>query len=241
MKVTWLGQGGFLFEAGAARVAVDPYLSDALAPKGLPRLYPPPMTAEGLSPTLVVFTHDHDDHFDPVTVAAVLKAHPACLFAGSPETVAHAVETGAAETQCTVLGAGDVMEHAPLRITATPAEHSGGALGLVIADGQTRAYVSGDTLYRDDLAKAVRDAAGGPLDIVVVCINGRWGNMPAEDALRLVGALEPRAAAPMHYDLFANNSAEARPFLDGCRAMGVVGFEMAVGEAFAPEDMQAET
>lgn len=240
MRITWLGQGGFLFEAGAARVAIDPYLSDALAPKGLPRLYPPPMTPEGLSPTLVVFTHDHDDHFDPVTVAALAEAHPVCLFAGSPETIAHAVETGAAEGQCTVLGEGDVMEHAPFRITATPAEHSGGALGLVITDGEARVYVSGDTLYRDDLARAVRAAGGQQPDLAVVCINGRWGNMPTEDALRLVGEVSPRAAAPMHYDLFADNSAEARPFLDGCRAMGVVGFEMVVGESFAPADLQGE-
>jgi len=241
MRITWLGQGGFLFEAGASRIAVDPYLSDALAPKGLPRLYPPPMTPEELSPTLVVFTHDHDDHFDPVTVAAVLKAHPACLFAGSQETIAHAVRTGATERRCTTPGDGDVMEHAPFRITATPAEHSGGAVGLVIADGETRVYVSGDTLYRDDLAEAVRAAAGKAPDLAVVCINGRWGNMPVDDALRLVGELEPRAAAPMHYDLFANNSADPRPFLEGCRAMGVIGFEMVVGEAFAPEDLEAET
>ena len=154
--------------------------------------------------------------------------------------MAHAVETGVADRQCTTLGVGDAIEHALFSVTATPADHSGGAIGLVITDGKTRVYVSGDTLYRGDLAEAVRAAGGGEPDLAIVCINGRWGNMPAEDALRLVGELSPRAAAPMHYDLFATNSADPRPFLDGCRAMGVVGFEMVVGESFAPADIEAD-
>ena len=75
MKVTWLGQGGFLFEAGAARLAVDPYLSDALAHKGLERLVPAPMTPAQLAPTgtcWVVGTAACDSGVTPiVTVSTV--------------------------------------------------------------------------------------------------------------------------------------------------------------------------
>ena len=196
MTITWLGQGGFLFEEHEARIAVDPYLSDALAPKGLARLVPAPFTPDELAPSLVVFTHDHDDHFDPVTVEALGEAHPKCLYAGPRSTVTHAVDMGIDESRCTALAAGDSLNHGPFTLTATPAEHSGEAIGMVLEAEGLAVYVSGDTLYGEALAGEVLAVGSRPPDMAVVCINGRWGNMSDTEALKVVEKLRPRAATP---------------------------------------------
>ncbi|MHC4713440.1 MAG: MBL fold metallo-hydrolase [Planctomycetota bacterium] len=229
MRITWLGQGGFLLEAGAARLAVDPYLSDALAHKGLERLVPAPMTPAQLAPTLVVFTHDHDDHFDPVTVEETGHAHPDCLYAGPADVVSHALEMGLPEAQCTTLEVGDELTHEPFVIRPVPAEHSSEAIGFVIEAGGVRVYISGDTLYNEGLAPAVERAAGGRVDLALICINGKWGNMNAEEALKVLAPLKPRAAAPMHHELFASNSADPEPFFEGAQGLGIIPCEFVAG------------
>ena len=66
MKITWLGQGGFLLESQGFRLVVDPYISNCVFQKeGLARLHPFPVPMQELKPDLVLVTHDHMDHLDP--------------------------------------------------------------------------------------------------------------------------------------------------------------------------------
>ena len=74
IKITWLGQGGFLLEVQNYRLVIDPYLSDnLLAVQNLARLHPFPLKLEELRPDCLVFTHDHLDHFDPETAERFLE------------------------------------------------------------------------------------------------------------------------------------------------------------------------
>ena len=229
MKLTWLGQGGFLLESGACRVAVDPYLSDALAAKGLERMSPPPYAPQALAAGLVVCTHDHDDHLDPQTVMPIALARPDCRFASPPAVVAHLIRLGVAQGRCDALAAGGRLDHGCFSIAATAARHEGDAIGVVAEAEGLRVYISGDTLFFDELARDVRRSAGGVMDLAAVCINGRWGNMTWQEAAMLVGDLRPRLAIPMHYGMFATNTADPGPFLAAVREMGISAAAMEVG------------
>ena len=69
MKITWLGQAGLLFEKNGVQMMIDPYLSDSVArvnPKNARRV-PVEETLFDLSPDIMIFTHDHIDHYDPET------------------------------------------------------------------------------------------------------------------------------------------------------------------------------
>ena len=71
MKITWLGQAGLLFESDEIRIMIDPYLSDSvrkIEPKKFRRV-PVPEELFKIEPDIMIFTHNHLDHYDPETVA----------------------------------------------------------------------------------------------------------------------------------------------------------------------------
>ena len=75
MKITWLGQAGLLFERGETSVMIDPYLSNYVE-KVQPanwRRTPINEVFFNISPDIMIFTHNHIDHFDPETAPRFLE------------------------------------------------------------------------------------------------------------------------------------------------------------------------
>ena len=76
MKITWLGQAGLLFETNTVKIMIDPYLSDSVErinPKNFRRV---PVKKElfDLDIGVLIFTHNHLDHYDPETANRFLAA-----------------------------------------------------------------------------------------------------------------------------------------------------------------------
>jgi L-ascorbate 6-phosphate lactonase len=69
VRLTWIGQAGFLVSTPATRLAVDPFLS------GHPdRRYPSPLGPGDLAGTeLVLASHQHLDHLDAPALGALLE------------------------------------------------------------------------------------------------------------------------------------------------------------------------
>lgn len=70
MKITWLGQAGFLFETKETKILIDPYLSEScltLSPECYRRM-PTDESFFDIIPDVIVLTHDHLDHTDPDTL-----------------------------------------------------------------------------------------------------------------------------------------------------------------------------
>ena len=75
MKITWLGQAGLLFERGGVSVMIDPYLSNYVE-KVQPANYRRSPINEAyfnIDPDIMIFTHDHIDHYDPETAPVFFK------------------------------------------------------------------------------------------------------------------------------------------------------------------------
>ncbi len=223
MEVTWLGQGGFVVETAQVRLVIDPYLSDIVEQtQGLTRLLPPPLSIAELRPAAVLCTHAHLDHYDPVAVPQILAAYPQCQLVGPASVRAKAAGLNLAPDRLQPLEAGRDWSAPGLTVRATPAQHSDPhAVGLILQTADQTVYISGDTEYRADLAASVRTVAGRKLDAAFICINGRLGNMNADEALEVVKALAPGLVIPMHYGLFAENTADPAPFLRHCAAAGL--------------------
>ena len=89
MNITWLGQAGLLLERGGVQIMIDPYLSNSVE-KVEPKNYRRQPVNEELfkiTPDVMIFTHDHLDHYDPETAPLFLKKTDKKMTVLSPTSV----------------------------------------------------------------------------------------------------------------------------------------------------------
>lgn|SRR5690554_2290058 len=220
MKIVWFLQGGFGFITPNLRLMVDLYLSnEGERMKGLTRLSPTPCTVGQLRPDAWVCTHDHLDHFDEPTVLEVLNTWPDCIHVGPQSVYEHLERLNAPSSNIRLLNEGDQVTLGDVRVLGAPASHSDpAAIGLVLASQGLRVYITGDSLLTEPLKEWAREVKD--IDLMCVCINGRLGNMNSKEAVELVSLVRPRLVVPMHYGLFAENTADPVSFVEASRRAG---------------------
>jgi L-ascorbate metabolism protein UlaG (beta-lactamase superfamily) len=232
MELTWITQGGFIFEVSGRRLVVDPYLSDVVEKTlNWTRLEPAPIPIGNLRPDTVFCSHNHIDHLDPETAPQLATHYPLCKFMGPQSVTEDLLRMGIDPKRITTLEAGMKIETEGFQVIATPAYHSDPyAIGFVIQSREQKVYLSGDTRYQPTLAQNILDCSGGRIDLVLICINGRMNNMGIDEAVILVKQLQPHVAVPIHYGLFAENTVDPEPFQSKCREIGIRPFLLSVGK-----------
>ena len=212
--VWWLGQAGYVVRSRGVTAAIDPYLSDSvarIAPE-FGRLYPPPIDPAELMVDVVVITHDHLDHLDPETLGPYAHKDRTTFVAprlaartlsglGIPQTNIRRIDIGERETVLdgvTVTGIYAVP-------TGPDALDTTGYL-VELPNGRS-VYHTSDTAYSELLLRSAPHA-----ETLLVCINGKWGNLNVHQAVELACAVKPTHAVPNHYDLMALNSENPRTF-----------------------------
>lgn len=223
LTITWLGQSGYLYRfPSGLTVCIDPYLSHAKSGgQTRPRLTPVVIPATAITAALVIITHDHIDHFDEITLRPIAE-QPTTVFTGPSSCREHWLAMELPGERFLRLDQGEVLEVAGVRLTAFYAEHSSGpardAIGVLIEAEGVRIYQTGDSEYTERLVEQARDLRP---DLLAVPINGRGGNMTAAQAAALTKIVDPRFVIPMHYGMFANNTADPDDFIAACRATGI--------------------
>jgi L-ascorbate metabolism protein UlaG (beta-lactamase superfamily) len=227
----WLGQAGFVVDAGPHRILIDPYLSDSLAAKYAGTAYPhqrkmeAPVTPAGLGRVdLVLVTHHHTDHMDPGTLAPLARLNPDLRFIVPRAALAQAQERIGAGGRLSSIDAGETTEALPgALVRAVRAAHEtlerdeaghhrflGYGLGL---EGVTLLH-SGDTVPFEG---QVAELAGLRADLALLPVNGRSealqragfaGNLTVEEAVALCQASGIGALIAHHYGMFDFNTAD---------------------------------
>lgn len=219
LAVFWLGGAAFAFKTPSGRIVhVDPYLSDSLdhyySWKRLPTS-PILLAPDEVVADLVLITHAHEDHLDPESIPAIAKASQAVL-AGPTMCVEAMHKWGIADERVVEINRGESKTIAGTPVSAVLAHHvspagaqTPDAVGYVLDLGGIVVYHTGDSLYHLDL-QAVK--ARHP-DVLLVCINGQYGNMNPAEAARLTHEIEPTVVIPMHWGLVAENTADPADFI----------------------------
>ncbi len=200
MEVTFLGQAGLFFRAGGQTVMVDPYFSDSVErinPKNRRRI-PVDPSVFALRPDIILITHRHLDHFDPETLSRFVGEGRSPLIL-APSGTWEEVRRMGGDANCVLFDRGTEWTEGALHFLATPAVHSDPfAIGAVITFQGERYYVTGDTLYSEEVLRKIPR----PIHVLFLPINGVGNNMNAADAARFAAALSPRAVVPLHYGMF---------------------------------------
>jgi L-ascorbate 6-phosphate lactonase len=223
MNIKWIGQSGYILDTAGIKLVIDPYLSNSIEEiQGLKRMFPIPVAIEDLHPDYIYCTHNHLDHFDPKTILSILTLYPKCKIIGPVSVIEHAKRLKINSRNLILIQQYESIAIGELKLIATPAFHSDPySTGLLIKDKQRTIYFSGDTEYVPELAGLITKLSGPKLDLFFVCINGKLGNMNAEDAARFSIDLNPEVVVPNHYGMFAENTADPSYFATLCAAVGL--------------------
>ena len=202
MKITWLGQAGLLFETEKATVMIDPYLSDScgkLNPKSHRRV-PVDESVFDVKPNVMLFTHNHLDHYDPET-APVYFAKEKKMTVLCPSSVWQKARAYGNGHNYVRFNRYTEWTDGDLRFSAVKAEHSDDyAIGVIVEEISTgtKFYITGDTLYSREVLSDLPD----DIYAIFLPINGVGNNMNATDAARFAKASGARKCVPVHFGMF---------------------------------------
>ena len=202
MKITWLGQAGLLFEKDNFKIMIDPYLSDScrkVNPKSYRRVEVLDTLFE-IKPDVMIFTHNHLDHYDPETVSRFITEETEIVVL-CPSSVWNEVRKIGGGNNYVQFNRHTSWTECGVQFTAVKAEHSDDyAIGVIIDDGGNKYYVTGDTLYNEEIFKDI------PEDIhtVFLPVNGVGNNMNMADAEKFCERIHPQYAVPIHCGMFDN-------------------------------------
>ena len=212
--VFFLGQAGFILKTPKGElIAVDPYLSDCCNRYfGFKRLMPYILSPEELTFDYLVASHAHYDHFDPDSVPA-LMANGKTQFIGALDTEEECVKLGIKE-RVSFIGVGDKVALGSVTLTAIRCDHGADtphAIGLLFEIEGKKIYMMGDTAYRPDW---LLDSQIQGVDLLILPINGAFGNLNEKQAAQVVSILKPKLAVPCHFWNFAQHFGSPSLFME---------------------------
>lgn len=243
MKLTYLGQCGFLIETAGVRIVTDPFLANDLP--GWKREYPAPCTLQDLNPDLVVISHSHNDHMNQTTLQSYRSVGGDCFIAApAPECAllyeigfSHVVEARA-EQPFTV---GNV--HLTPIMCAHTEPHTDDAgrfreLSYMIESPEGTLFFGGDLSLYDGLVQRI--LRNQPSHLILPC-NGRDEERTAQNIIGNTTCTEAAQLAkdcsavliPAHYDLFLNNGCPLEEIQAAADQAGVKLLVMKLNEPVA--------
>jgi L-ascorbate metabolism protein UlaG (beta-lactamase superfamily) len=234
LHLWWLGQSGFLVRVGDEHLLIDPYLSDSVTERyaGTETPYER-LTRRVIAPERLSFvdavacTNGNPDHLDPGTLPEVLSGGAKLVCpAGSEILTGNRV----GRPPDVALAPGDNVEIGGFHIEAVPAHHDTApeAVGYVIRHGPHALYHAGDTRRVQGIAEAVLPHF---IDVAIVPVNGKLGNMNGADAARLAVEAGANIAVPCHFEMFRIDTAGPARFVAECVRLRQEYRLLAAGEA----------
>lgn len=214
LGVFWLGQAGFLFKTGDGRlIAVDPYLSDCCNRYfGFRRQIAKLLQPYDLEFDLLLASHAHYDHFDPDAVPMLMDNGRTQLIAA--RDVEAECERLHLRENITYVKPGDSVNRCGVTIRAVPCDHGGDApdaVGFYLDFGGKTVYLVGDSCFAP---KQWEDPSLHDADLLILPVNGAYGNLDSVQAVEVVRMLRPRLAIPCHYGNFAAHGGDPQRFID---------------------------
>lgn len=246
----WLGQSGFLIKWQNRHLLFDPYLSDSLTEKyaGSAKEHIR-MTERCVDPArldmvdVVTSSHNHTDHLDGTTLAALAAARPGLPLV-LPEANLDFARTrlGSAPLALIGLDAGKTVEVAGFSFTGLAAAHNTierdaqgrcHFLSFIVRFGSWTVFHSGDTLWHEHLPHLLIHHQP---TLVLVPINGYEpsrgvaGNLNGTEAAALAKCCGAALAVPHHFDMFTFNTASPDEFTAACQRLNQPHHVLRCGE-----------
>lgn len=226
LTLWWLGQHSFVVKLGEHVIYLDPFLSEFEGREVPPLLSPRDVT----NASIVMGSHDHEDHIDRAAWPDIASASPDARFV-VPDILVDDVSRSTGISTGRFVGLDDAksVDLDGVKITGIASAHefldrdpATGRypyLGFVVEANGCTIYHSGDCCVYEGLLTKLKQ---WKFDAVFLPINGRdakryangcIGNMTYQEAVDLAGELGPRHTIPAHYEMFSENSEDPNLFV----------------------------
>ena len=201
MKITFLGQAGLMFETQGKIVLVDPYLSNSVAK------YQPENNRKvaideqflNIKPNVIVITHNHLDHLDKETLCHYLNEESNVLVL-APYSAWQEVRKFAGKNNYVSFNNGTTWTENGIVFRAVKAEHSDEyAIGVIITVEEKNYYITGDTLYSENVFESLPDIN---FEAIFLPVNGVGNNMNFLDAKKFAERVNAKYVVPVHTGMF---------------------------------------
>ncbi len=212
VEIRWLGQAGFeIISPTGVRIVIDPYLGDSCMDLvGFKRMMQAPITIDGFSADALLISHEHPDHLDIDLMRALShnKDIPVYGNASCRNTLADAkIDTDLLK----LIHVGDVFTVGDVEISVVPCDHGTQCIdpfGFLLKTGGVCIYFAGDTAYSPEMLQPAIEAKP---DIALLPINGMYGNLNSEQAVKLATDMGCKLLIPCHFWMFVEHGGD--PFL----------------------------
>ncbi|MBV0913132.1 MBL fold metallo-hydrolase [Anianabacter salinae] len=227
-----------MFETGAGPVTVHPVAHASFVmetPMGV--IYSDPVGDAGQyadfpAADLILVTHEHGDHYNAETLAALMGAETMLIV----NPAVHDVLPEDLKARATSIGNGEAAEALGVTIDAVPAYNftegrtnfhpEGRDNGYVLTMDDFRVYISGDTEDTPEM-RALEN-----IDLAFLCMNLPF-TMDAEAAASAVAEFQPSFVYPYHYRGRDGGTQDPQAFAE------MVGdaAEVKMGDWYAPGEL----
>lgn len=219
LRITWLGHSTLLIEIDGYRLLIDPVWGERASPftfMGPKRFHAPPLALDKLPKIdAVLISHDHYDHLDHETIAALGDSIP--LYIVPLGVGAHLEYWGVAADHIVERDWWEEFKLGDLILAATPARHFSGRsmldrdqdktlwAGWAVMGPTHRVYYSGDTAMFPEFTE-IGDRYG-PFDVTMIetgAYNQQWSDvhLGPEQALEAHKMVRGALYMPVHWGTF---------------------------------------
>ena len=221
-KIWFLGQSGFYIKSSGRSIIIDPYLSDSVgkATPGFSRLYPAPISVDEAKADIFIVTHDHLDHLDPETISSYPYKEETTVVAPR-HSAKKLTSLGIPIDNIIIIDHGDKKNIKGVDIEGIFALGTGA--DVVDTTGYRIEFENGKNIYHTSdtaFCQLLIDVAP-TVDVLLPVINGKFGNLNAEQAVTLTRRVQPKYVIPQHFDMMALNSENPETFRYFCEEAGI--------------------
>lgn len=228
----WLGQAGFIIKNSSGFVLViDAYLSDlSYRLDGSKRIMMNIIEPEHVGADVILASHSHTDHLD-IDSLPIMMINGAKLIC-CKKSYEMCKEIGLDMSRVEAVSVGDTKFIKKFKIEAVYCDHGDfapDAVGFIIETEGCKIYFVGDSAYQ---AKRMAFAANQDIDMILLPINGEYGNMNERDAAMLAEQVNAKITIPCHFGTFSRHKGNPYEFETAMQlnAPSCMEYTMAQGE-----------
>ena len=205
IELMWLGQSGFILNAGRTRIIIDPYLSDYCEKKAnFKRITPVILKPEDVRADFIITSHLHPDHFDEDSLPVIMQNNNPILI-GPQSCIQRSIEMGFKKKNLILFKEGQYKEFDEFGIKGIYSDHGDlepFAIGFLFFIKNIKIYFSGDTSFKSEkMQKIIKEKP----DIAIIPINGAYGNLDPLEAAVFARELKAETVVPCHYWTFVEH------------------------------------